>query len=334
MEYRSVKGFTGWGQLGILFAFIGGGFIIAAIIQLVIGFSLIDKGLPALQQGDAMLKALFKPENLGWLQISQVLTTFFVMFLPAVAYSLICNGKYPLWLGFSKRINVWQLILGFCIIYCANVVAQPLQEFSKLVIGQFPRFDRWAKGMEDAYNQQVLAMSNLKSWSSLVIAIIVIAFFPALFEEMLFRGAIQNLLIRWWKKPLLAIIVTSVLFSFIHGEAYPFLSRAVLGFALGMLYWQSQNIWVNVGAHFLNNAFYLVQLFIVARSSGKTDISKIDDHFPLWIGILSAVIFYFLFVVFKKISARNRNGIEMDEQKLWIRSTPQYNLAENINPSN
>ena len=334
MEYRSAKGFTGWGQLGILFAFIGGGFIIAAIIQLVIGFSLIEKGLPPLQQGDAMLKALFKPENLGWLQISQVLSTFFLMFLPAVAYSLICNGKHPLWLGFSKRINLWQLILGVFIIYCANVVAQPLQELSKLIIAHSPHFDRWAKGMEDAYNQQVLAMSNLKSWPSLVIAIIVIAFFPALFEEMLFRGAIQNLLIRWWKKPFLAIIVTSLFFSFIHGEAYPFLSRAVLGFALGMLYWQSRNIWVNVGAHFLNNAFYLVQLFVVARGHEKPDISKIDDHFPLWIGISSAVIFYFLFVIFNKISTKNRNAIEMDEQKLWIKSTPQYNLAENLNPSN
>ena len=185
--------------------------------------------------------------------------------------------------------------------------------------------------MEDAYNQQILAMSHLKSWGSLIIAIFITAFFPALFEEMLFRGAIQNLFIRWWKRPVLGIIIASLVFSFVHGEVYPFLSRAVLGFALGMLYWQSKNIWVNVIVHFLNNTFFLVQLFILSRNNEKFDLSKADDHSALWIQLLSIVVFYFLFVLFKKVSAKKRATIEMEEQKLWIKSTPQYNLADTNN---
>ena len=35
MEYKSVKGFSGWGQLGFLFAFLGAGFVLAAIAQLL-----------------------------------------------------------------------------------------------------------------------------------------------------------------------------------------------------------------------------------------------------------------------------------------------------------
>lgn len=332
MKYRSARGFSGWGQTGILVAFIGAGLIIAGIIQLGIGFSLINSNIPLDQKGDAMLKALFKPENTGWLQASQVISTFFLMFLPTVIYSLICNGNHPLWLGFSRRINLWQIVLGFFIIYCANVVAQPFQDLSKQIIAHFPHFNKWAQGLEDTYNQEVMAMSSLKTWRSLVLAIITIAFFPALFEEVLFRGGIQNLFIRWWKKPLLGIIITSVIFSFIHGEAYPFLSRVILGFALGMLYWQSKNLWVNIIAHFLNNAFFLVQLFIVAHGSNKPDLSKLDDQFPLWLGLVSIIAFYFLFVLFKKVSAKNRSKIEMDETRLWIKSTAQYNLADTKDP--
>jgi hypothetical protein len=58
MEYRSVKGFTGLGQLGILFVFLGAGFILAAGLQLIIGFQLIPSGLPPDKIGDAARKRI------------------------------------------------------------------------------------------------------------------------------------------------------------------------------------------------------------------------------------------------------------------------------------
>lgn len=329
MKYKSAKGFSGWGQLGILFVFVGVGFIITGIIQLMVGFSLIDSSIPLEQKANAMMKALLKPENSNWLQVSQISATLFLMFLPAFIYSRICNGKNKLWLGFSPYINAWQVMLGFFIIFCANIVAQPVEELSKQIIAHFPYLNKKAIEMSDMYNEQVLAMANLKTWSSLIIALVVIAFFPALFEEVFFRGALQNLFVRWWKKPLLAIIITSLVFSLVHGEIYPFLSRAVLGFALGLMYYWSKNLWVNIIAHFLNNAFVVIQLFIASRGTEKPDVSKLDERFPLWAELISILVFYGLFLLFKKLSAKNRAKIEMDEQKLWIQSTPEYNLADN-----
>lgn len=102
------------------------------------------------------------------------------------------------------------------------------------------------------------------------------AFFPALFEEVFFRGALQNLLVRWWKAPLLAIVVTSFIFSFIHLSVYLFISRALLGFILGLLYYRTKNIWVNVIAHFLNNVIAVTQLFVMSNQKEKMDISKLE----------------------------------------------------------
>ncbi len=331
MNYRSAKGFSGWAQLGILFAFIGIGLVCAGIIQFLIGKSLIGPNIPVQEMGEAMMKALFKPENAVWLQLSQIAGTLFLMFLPTIGYSLVCNGKDELWLGFSRHINFRQILLGFLIIYCANVVANPAADLSKQILLHFPDLNRWAQRLEASYDEQIMAMSNLKSWSELVIAIVIMAFFPALFEEMFFRGTIQNLFIRWWRKPWLSIIATALLFSFIHGSVYLFLSRAILGFALGLMYYQSKNLWVNIFAHFLNNAVAVVQLFIITRNTDKVDISKLDERFPLWIELLSILIFYILFLLFRRVSAANRAKIETDEQKLWIRSTPQYNIAEKDN---
>ena len=325
MNYRSARGFSGWGQVGVLLGFFGAGAIFTVVSQVVIGTSIINQGIPWDQKGTAMVNALLQPENVFYLLLSQVLGTFLLMFLPVLSYLLICHGNNGLWLGFSKRINFGQALLAFCIIFCANIVANPIADLSKYVIGFFPHIDKWAQSLEDDYGNIVAAMSGLKGAGGLLVAIIVMAFFPALFEEMVFRGAIQNLLVRWWKKPVLAIIFTSLLFSLIHGSAYLFLSRAILGFALGWMYYRSKNLWVNIIAHFLNNTVAVIQLFQIANTKGKPDLSKLDERMPMWIELVSIAVFYGLFILFDKVSAKNRAKIEMDEQKLWIKSTPQYN---------
>ncbi|MBK7557477.1 MAG: CPBP family intramembrane metalloprotease [Chitinophagaceae bacterium] len=83
------------------------------------------------------------------------------------------------------------------------------------MLSYFPDLYVMGQKMESAYTEQVMALSNLKSWGEFVMAIVIMAFFPALFEEIFFRGAVQNLLERWWQKPLLAIIATSrLVFTF------------------------------------------------------------------------------------------------------------------------
>jgi membrane protease YdiL (CAAX protease family) len=331
MTYRSAKGFSGLAQLGILFALIGAGLILAAISQFIIGLSLVDASLPLQQQAEGMVKALLKPENAFYLQLSQVVGTLFLMFLPAMGYMWICHGRNTLWLGFSKHINIWQVVLGFLLIFCANLVAGPVADVSKQIVAHFPNLDKLAKSLDDTYNEQVLAMSNLKSWKAFFIAIAIMAFFPALFEEMVFRGALQNLFVRWWKQPAIAIAFTALLFSFIHGSIYLFLSRAVLGFVLGWMYYKSKNLWVNIMAHFLNNTLVVIQLFVISRSSEKIDMSKLDERMPLAVELASIAVLYALFVLFNKVSAKNRAAVETDEQKLWIASTPKYGLANNQN---
>ena len=93
MEYRSVKGFTGLGQLGILMAFLGAGLILTAGLQFIIGMQLIPSNLPADKMGDAMIKALMQPENITAARLAQVLGTFCLLFLPAIFYLLVCHGK-------------------------------------------------------------------------------------------------------------------------------------------------------------------------------------------------------------------------------------------------
>ena len=331
MEYRSVKGMNGWGQLGILLVFTGAGFILAGILQLGIAYQLVPSRLPIDKMGDAMVKALMQPENITFSRIAQVLGTFFLLFLPAVAYMLICHGKNKFWLGFNKHINAGQIVLGFFLIFLANIIANPLEDFSKMVIANFPSLNAMGMKLEAAYSEQVAALSNLKSWPEFFMALVIMAFFPALFEEIFFRGAVQNLLERWWKKPLLAVLVTSLLFSLIHMSVFLFLSRALLGFVLGLMYQRSKNLWVNIVAHFLNNTVAVIQLFWISKHSQKIELDKLDPKLPLW-GALAALAFAVgLFILFEKLSAKNRTQIAFEEQNLLEQSDMLHHFPENKN---
>ena len=332
MQYRSVKGFTGFGQLGMLFVFLGLGFILAGGVQLIIGLQMIPSGTAFKDMGNAMLEAMTKPENVGLARLAQVSGTFLLLFIPAVLFSWVTNGRNKFWLGFNPYVNAYQVLLGFLIIFAANILAAPLADISKAVITHFPSIDAAAKNLEKAYDEQVVILSNLKSWPEFLMAIVIMAFFPALFEEVFFRGAMQGLLVRWWKKPLLAILVTSLVFSLIHSSIYLFVSRAALGFALGLMYHTSKNIWVNVIAHFLNNAIAVAQLFYMSTSKQKIDPGKLDPKVEWWVGLIALLALFFLFRLLHKVSKNNGTKIDMQEQLIVVKdnSYDPFVTSENM----
>jgi len=331
MEYKSVKGYSGWGQFGVLMAFLCLGFILAGIAQLVIGLKMIPPGTSMMEMGDAMLKAMMDPKNIAMARLSQVLGTFLLLFVPVVLYSLIVNGRNKFWLGFNSYVNGIQILIGFFIIFAAGILASPLEDISKAIVVHFPSLDVMAKKLEAAYLEQVLALSNLKSWPEFLMAVVIMAFFPALFEEVFFRGGVQNLLVKWWKRPLLAIIVTSLLFSLIHMSIYLFLSRALLGFVLGLMFHKTKNIWVNVIAHFLNNAVAVAQLFYMSSRKEKIDLSKLELKIEWWFTLGALIATYFLFWLLTKYSIKNRQKVEAREQQLLAAEDPFRNFgnAEN-----
>lgn len=329
MQYKSNKGYTGFSQLGMLLAFVGLGLILATIVQLIIGLQMVPKGTPMLQLQEAMMTAMKDPKNVQTIRILQIAGTFCLMFVPSVMFSWLVNGNNPFWIGFNKYFNVQQIALGFVIIFSANILAGPLQDFSEKAVSYFPSLEITAKSLENLYNEQVQALSHLSGLPDLFLALMIMAFFPALFEELFFRGVMQNLFTKWWKKPMLAIIVTSIIFSLIHMSIYLFLSRIVLGFVLGLMFYKTRNIWVNTIAHFLNNAIAVFQMYVLSQSKpiSKIDVSKLDPKFDWWMGLAALVILYFLFKYLDRYSEENKMKIYTKEQALMVNETQGNPLA-------
>lgn len=316
MQYKSNKGFTGMGQLGILLLLIGVCVILASIVQIVIGMQLISKNTGFDGIEIAIMEAIKKPENINLMRWMQFFNTFLIFFVPAFIYSWICNGKNVFWLGFNKYLNGFQIMIGFLVMFSANLMAEPLAEFSKWLVGHFHQLNEMALSLEKTYNEQVMIFSKMNGVSDLFLALFIMAFLPALFEEVFFRAALQNLLVNWWKKPMLAIAVSSLLFSLVHGSIFLFLSRAILGFALGLLYYKSKNIWVNIIAHFINNGIIIIAMFIYSLQNKKMNVNDVELKTEWWYVFLAGGILFVSFRFFDKYSAGNQLKIENKEQKL------------------
>src|SRR5258705_6128247 len=153
------------------------------------------------------------------------------------------------------------------------------------------RFDK----MENDYNKQVETIIGLNSIGEYSLALIIMGFLPSLCEETLFRGGLQNFLTRSTKMPWLSIIIVSILFSAAHFSFYGFLSRLFLGVILGLLYEYSGKLWLNIIAHFFNNALAVTMIYVLKMQGQSLKEAVGDKGDSAWWGILllPAVIWLF-----------------------------------------
>ncbi len=95
----------------------------------------------------------------------------------------------------------------------------------------------------------------------LLVFLITSALIPAVVEELFFRGAVMQLMVATLKKHHAAILLSAFFFSLMHMDAYGFMVRFVMGVALGYLFWWSGSLRLSILAHFVFNAFSIVNSY-------------------------------------------------------------------------
>ena len=288
------KGFSGWGQLGILIGFSGLGLIIGGMVSIPIWKIMTHGSLMNME------KDLLKPENVDAVKVIQVISTVFMFLFPTVAYAFICYRNGWGFLGFREKWNVKHLGIVLLLIACSFPLMSALEQINKMIpisASLKAKFD----AMEKTYNEQVLLMVQLNSFKQYLSSLLLIAVLPAITEEIAFRGGLQNLLTRWLRSPWAAILISSLLFSAIHLSWYGFFVRFFLGAILGTIFYYTKNIWMNILMHFVNNAIVVTSLYMTTRSGKPIDLSS-EDKIPLWIGGISLVLVLALIRQLIKIS--------------------------------
>ena len=291
-----------------------GGLLLGGVLSIPVWVLMTGRGLMT------MADDMMMPEYVNALRMVQVVSTFTTFFLPAYFTALIISRRPFKLMGFTAMATYRQFLLAVAIIFCGAVIAGALSELNNAIPISKKAADMF-KRLEENYSRQVEAITSIKSFGDYIISLFMIALLPAVFEETFFRGGMQNLLTRSSKNPWLAILVTSCIFSIIHLSYYGFLARVCLGIVLGLLYYYSGSLWISIAAHFFNNAFAVTQMYILIRK-GRSVKEAMDDTMPFWWGLIALVVIYFLFMLFKKVSAKVKKKYTAPEDKAleekWI----------------
>jgi uncharacterized protein len=195
-----------------------------------------------------------------------------------------------------------QFLLAIFIILCSIPLISWMVNLNKAM--DLPDFmNSVERSMQITEEQLKFVTDKLAAYSTteeFLVTLLVFAVIPAVGEEILFRGIIQNEFSIVLKNPHTAIWLTGLLFSFMHFQFYGFFPRLFLGVTFGYLYYWSGNIIIPILVHFINNALTLIVTNLYRQRVISVDPDS-PEFTPVYGIIISLILFSVLLFTFKKL---------------------------------
>ncbi|MEQ9102107.1 MAG: CPBP family intramembrane glutamic endopeptidase [Imperialibacter sp.] len=259
LEIRDLKG-PGLGLLQlVLFCF--GGMIVFQIISVLPLMLLFNTGF---EETMRLLTDMGDPRSKVALYTTQAVGSLGAFILVPLFYIKLYQGT-KVSTYFSVDTRYWQpLIYVILITFCFMVVNSLFIEWNLNL--KFPEFmsgfEQWAQAKEEQLKVITEYLTDFSGFGELLVALFVVAIIPGIGEELLFRGLIQTRLQQLTRNPHIAIWVAAIFFSAFHFQFYGFVPRMLLGALFGYIFYWSGSLVLAMLAHFFNNGFSLVMLYL------------------------------------------------------------------------
>lgn len=295
--------YTGYGmQVLILIALTIAGFMLYFLLSMLLlfshaGFQLIDT-----QQ------ALTDPRMLGLLKLLQSLSSIMIFLLPALAFAWMADTKPIHWMGLRQSFSLTQLAAVVALMVASLPFIGLTGQWNEQVHlgGRLHELETWIRNTEKLAEQQTRLLLTTHNAGDYLVNLLMVAVLPGICEEAFFRGALQQLLIRWTGRVGAGVILTAFIFSFLHFQFLGFLPRFILGLMLGYVYVFTGSLWLAMIGHFVNNGVDVTLMYLYQLGWIKTDPMG-DSQVTPWAGLLSGAIVIVLLIGLKRLSARDKH---------------------------
>ena len=274
-------------KIGILFLLI----FVSVILHTLVGSAIVlffsDFGLS---------QDLGNQVAVNYLKFLQLFSAIGLFVAPTLLYAYLTDFDYKLLFNFKRQ----SAFLVIVIMMLITPFIGWLLEMNMSI-----PFPDWILRLGNDSEKIVESFLKMNHLGDLLFNLLVIAIVPAIGEELLFRGYLQQSFSKWLSNPHVAIIVTAVLFSAIHLHFQAFLPRFILGVLLGYLFYWSGSLWLPILAHFANNA----QVVIISYPTFQVDsgvysvLSDVEvDSMMALFSFASVVVLLFMF--YKTVSIK------------------------------
>ena len=250
------------------------------------------------------------------LRISSAIQMALMFFMPAYTLVVWSDYKPVSYFGLYHSNNVFYLFLVSLVIL---LVSMP---FISLLaqLNQSLVLPNWLSGLEllmrnletSAEETTNLLLAGTSIWDYLG-NLLFVGVFAAVAEEFFFRGALQQMLVKLFKNKHVGVWITAFIFSLMHLQFYGFLPRIILGVILGYLFLWSNNLWIPILFHFVNNALVVTFNFFFRDSSVYKALESpaITTTFIIS-GLLSLGLTIYLLKLYQAKATESKNVAERE----------------------
>ena len=232
------------------------------------------------------------PSVIPVMKYFQILQTTGLFVLPPLLVAIVLQKRIGHFLKLNQRPSGRALIYSILLIFASSPVIFYIGEWNAHL-----HFPEWLSGLEKWLNQTdqktdelIEVFLNTTGIRAFLLNLIMIAVLPALGEEFMFRGIIQQQLSRFTQNKHIGIIISAILFSILHMQFSGFFPRFFLGAIFGYLFLWSGSLWLPIAVHFVNNASALIAHKQFVDSPMDPISSGNNFSYPYSITILSLII--------------------------------------------
>jgi len=232
----------------------------------------------------------------------QLINALSVFIIPPIVFAFLVAKKKAAYLQLNKKPFFSSAMMVLLVMVASLPTINWMAEMNSSM--HFPEFmsgvEEWMRSAEIQAEKLTEAFLQMDTTSAFIFNMFLIAVIPAIGEELLFRGVMQKILIKWTGSVHVGIWVAAALFSALHGQFFGFFPRMMLGGMFGyMLIW-SGSLWLPILGHFINNGAAVVLLYLNGKgliSDGAEHIGTGDGGNVLTIGsiILVCSLMYLIY---------------------------------------
>lgn len=247
---------------------------------------------------------LSDPESIRVLKYFQVVQSIGLFIVPPFVLAWLFHGQIAEYLFLNKNSTSSSIFLVAILVIFSLPLINFIGEWNTRM--EFPEFlagmERWMKNAEENAAELTEAFLKVETTGGLLFNLFMIAFLPAIGEELLFRGVIQRIFTNWTRSFHWAIWISAILFSALHIQFYGFVPRMLLGVLFGYLLVWSGSMWLPIAAHFFNNGFAVVGMYLIDKNVLNPDVEEIGaTSGSQYAAILSlALVFLMMFLIKKE----------------------------------
>lgn len=246
-----------------------------------------SSGVPVKDLAAFLEKDFYQNPNLIF--VSNALFALTTFLLPAAVYAYLADPRPVQYLGVRAPGRamqvVWVVVLAISLIF----VISPLGQWIKAL-----NLGSASKALDE--RRELFIMSYLRQGDALTVlrSLLLIALVPAICEELLFRGVLMKFVYTFSQKWWLAIGASALVFAGFHASISEFLPIFLAGIVLGLVYYYTSSLLMNILLHFLFNGIQ-----VVAGMSSNPDMEKQLDAPGTLIGMFCAATVIVLFCIYR-----------------------------------